>query len=152
MLFRSTTDKITWTSSNPDIATITKEGLITAKKLGTTTITATTDSGIALKRYIRVKLKTPTAPKVKQLTTPSKSYKYRNVRVTWKKNTNAVKYYVYRRKKGYSSYKKIGTTKKTTFDDANKRRSATFYYKIVSVYSNEKCNSFKSPYGKITVK
>ena len=45
-----------------------------------------------------------------------------------------------------------GTTTKTTFDDSNKRRGATFYYKIVSVYSNEKCNSFKSPYGKITVK
>mgnify|MGYP004658892253 FL=1 len=147
-----TTDKITWASSNPDVAPITKDGVITAKKLGTTMITATTDSGIVLTRYIRVKLKTPTAPKVKQLTTPSKSYKYRNVRVTWKKNTNAVKYYVYRRKKGYSSYKKIGTTTKTTFDDSNKRRGATFYYKIVSVYSNEKCNSFKSPYGKITVK
>ena len=147
-----TTDKITWTSSNNDVVSITKDGVITAKKIGTSTITATTDSGIALKRYIRVKLKTPRAPKVKQLTTPSKSYKYRNVRVTWKKNTNAVKYYVYRRKKGYSSYKKIGTTTKTTFDDSNKRRGATFYYKIVSVYSNEKCNSFKSPYSKITVK
>ena len=37
--------KITWVSSNPDVATVDENGLVTAKAIGTATITATTANG-----------------------------------------------------------------------------------------------------------
>ncbi len=41
------TDKtVTWTSSHPDVATVSKDGLVTAVGEGTTTITATTVNGL----------------------------------------------------------------------------------------------------------
>lgn len=41
----ATNKNVTWTSSNEEVATISKTGIITAVKKGTTTITATTEEG-----------------------------------------------------------------------------------------------------------
>lgn len=41
------TDKITWTSSNSEIASVSSNGTVTANKKGIVTITATADSGIS---------------------------------------------------------------------------------------------------------
>lgn len=145
-----TTDKITWTSSDPSIVSVDETGTIIAKKLGTATITATTDSGITLTRNVRVLLVTPSKVKAVKTGGVAKSQKYANVKVTWKKNSYASAYYVYRRKKGVNSYTKIATTKSASYIDKNKRKGQTFYYKIVSVYSNTKCNSTRSAFAKIT--
>lgn len=147
-----TTDKITWTSSNPTVVSVDETGTITAKKLGTATITATTDSGIKLTRNVRVLLITPTNVKATKTSGATKGKKYANVKVTWKKNPNAVMYYVYRRRKGVKSYTKIATTTSAKYIDANKKKGKTFYYKIVSVYSNTKCNSARSSFAKIKIK
>ena len=58
-----TTDTITWTSSNPSVVSVDETGTVKAKKIGSAKITAKTDSGIKLTRYVRVKLKTPTSVK-----------------------------------------------------------------------------------------
>lgn len=147
-----TTDTITWISKNPSIVSVDENGKITAKKLGTTTITATTDSGITLSRDVRVLLVTPTKVKAVKAGGATKGKKYSNIKVTWKKNPNAVKYYVYRRRKDYSSYKKIATVKSAKYTDKNRKKGHTFYYKIVSVYSNTKCNSSRSKFAKIKLK
>lgn len=144
-----TTDKIAWTSSNPSIVSVDEDGKITAKKLGTATITAVTDSGIKLTRSVRVILITPTNVKAVKTSGATKGSKYANIKITWKKNPNAVKYYVYRRRKGETSYKKIATTTSTKYINKNRRKGRTFYYKIVSVYSNTKCNSTRSKFAKI---
>lgn len=93
-----TTDKITWKSDLPSVVSVNSNGNITAKKVGIAKITATTTSGIKVVHYVRVKLKTPTGVKLtkksKKITKKKKSY---SVTVKWTKNTNAVKYYVYRR-------------------------------------------------------
>lgn len=144
-----TTDKITWVSNNPAVATVDQNGTVTAKKVGIAKITATTDHGIKLTRYVRVKLITPTNVKAKKLSTKAKNKKYANIKITWKKNKNAVSYYVYRSKKKGSGYKKIATTKTAKYTDKNRKKGQTFYYKIRSVYSNTKCNSYISKYTKI---
>ncbi len=147
-----TTDKISWTSSMPSIVSVDENGTITAKKVGVATITATTDSGIKLTRSVRVKLVTPTNIKIKKTGGKTKGKKYANVKITWKKNTNAVKYYVYRRMVGKSSYTHIATTTAAKYTDKNKKKGKKYYYKIKSIYSNTKCNSYRSNATKISVK
>lgn len=144
LLPEDTTDKITWKSSDETVATVDENGTVTAKKVGTAKITAATDSGITLTRSIRVKLATPTKVKVKKMSTKAKSKNYANVKITWKKNKNAVCYYVYRSTKKGSGYKKIATTTTAKYVDKNKKKGKTFYYKIRSVYSNTKCNSYRN--------
>lgn len=147
-----TTDKITWISSNPSIVSVDENGTITAKKISVATITAITDSGIKLTRSVRVKLITPTNIKIKKTGGITKGKKYANVKITWKKNTNAVKYYVYRRMAGKSSYTHIATTTTAKYTDKNKKKGKKYYYKIRSIYSNTKCNSYRSKSTKISVK
>lgn len=100
-------------------------------------------------RYVRVKLKTPTSVKAVKTSGSTKSYKYSNVKVTWKKNSSAVKYYIYRRRLGKSKYTKIATTTTNKFINSNVKKGRTYYYKIVAVYSSSLCNSYKSPAAKI---
>lgn len=145
------TDKITWISSAPDIVSVDENGVVIAKKIGVAKITATTDSGIKLTRNVRVKLATPTNVKVKKLSTKAKSKKYVNVKISWRKNKNAVCYYVYRSTKKGSGYKKIATTTTANYIDKNKKKGKTFYYKIRSVYSNTKCNSYRTTGAKIQI-
>lgn len=144
-----TTDTITWTSSNPSVVSVDETGTVKAKKIGSAKITAKTDSGIKLTRYVRVKLKTPTSVKAVKTSGSTKSYKYSNVKVTWKKNSSAVKYYIYRRRLGKSKYTKIATTTTNKFINYNVKKGRTYYYKIVAVYSSSLCNSYKSSAAKI---
>ena len=46
---------LTWTSSNPKVAKVDKNGKITARKKGTATITATADNGVSAKIKVTVK-------------------------------------------------------------------------------------------------
>lgn len=48
--------KLTWTSSRPDIATVDNEGIVTGKKVGTTSITASTTDGTNLKASVDVNI------------------------------------------------------------------------------------------------
>lgn len=145
-----TTDTVKWTSNNTSVATVSDTGLVTAKKVGTAKITAITTSGIKAVRYIRVKLIKPKNVKVKKLSTKAKGIRYANIRITWNKNTNAVKYYVYR--SSGSGYKKIATTKKPKYIDKNKKKGVKYYYKVRAVYSNSKCNSYLSDTKSISLK
>ncbi len=58
----ATNKKVTWSSSNKSVATVSKSGKITAKKPGTTTITVKTKSGgykatckVTVKKYVKLK-------------------------------------------------------------------------------------------------
>lgn len=144
-----TTDAIKWTSNEPKIVSVDAEGKIIAKKVGIAKITAVTTSGIKINRYVRVKLKAPSKVTVKKLFGKAKGKKYANIKVQWKKNKNAVAYYVYRKREGSKTYKKIAVATNNSFVDKNRKKKNTYYYKIKAVYSNSKCNSNNSVAVKI---
>ena len=52
----SDNQKLTWTSSRPDIAIVDNEGVVTGKKVGTTRITASTTDGTNLKASVDVNI------------------------------------------------------------------------------------------------
>ena len=52
----SDNQKLTWTSSRTDIATVDNEGVVTGKKVGTTRITASTTDGTNLKAFVDVNI------------------------------------------------------------------------------------------------
>ncbi len=139
-----TTDKITWTSNYPDIVSVDSNGNINAKKVGIAKITATTTSGIKIYRYVRVKLKSPSKVTLTRKVKKTNGKKKYSVKVKWTKNTNATKYYVYRKMAGNSTYKKIATTAKPQYTDTNVNKNKIYYYKIKAINSNTKLNSDKS--------
>lgn len=146
-----TTDTIKWESNEPGIVTIDETGKIVAKKVGIAKITAATDSGLKVSVYVRVKLKKPTGVSVKKLSTKAKGKKYKNIKIKWKKNSNAVNYYVFRRTSGAKSYKRIATTTTNKYIDKNKKKNKRYYYKIKAVYSNTKLNSDRSKAKSIVI-
>lgn len=98
----ATNQEVTWHSSNTDVATVNSSGQITAKKVGTTTITITTSNGyrttcrVTVVNTVSLKgislNKTSTTIKEKATDTLSVSYNPSNAtnkNVTWKSsNTN----------------------------------------------------------------
>lgn len=53
---------VTWTSSNPEIATVGEDGKVTGVEIGKATITATTKNGISASCEVTVLVRTPTEP------------------------------------------------------------------------------------------
>jgi uncharacterized protein YjdB len=94
--------KVTWESSNTSVASVSSSGKVTAKKVGTATITCTATDGSGKKATCKITVKTPvtkiklnktkaTVKAGKKLTlkatvTPTKAYK----KVTWKSSNTKV--------------------------------------------------------------
>lgn len=76
-----------------------------------------------------VKIKAGTAPKATSITSISSS-KSKQVALKWKKIKGASQYQVYRSTSQNGKYKKIGTTKKTSYTDKKASGGKTYYYKI----------------------
>ena len=91
--------------------------------------------------------------KYKDLSTPKKVKAYKsgksNIKVKWGKVDGSSEYTIYRSTKKNGSYKKIGTTKSTSFKDKSVKKGKTYYYKVVANHSNSKFDSAKSSYAKI---
>lgn len=116
----NTTDKIKWTTANKKIATVTSKGKIKAKKVGNTTITATTTSGkkVNVKVYV-VKQATPsTAIKLnkKKVTIKKGSWYLLSPTLTPSKSTDTIKW--------KSSKKKVASVDKYGFVTAKKKGKA----------------------------
>lgn len=122
-------DIYTLTSSNTNVATVSRDGIVTAKSAGTATITATSINGTTGTLSVKV---VPSAPTGLTVTPKSTS----SVDISWK-STGAAGYYIYRSTKKSSGYKKIDTALTTSYVDKGLTKGKTYYYKVVAYVTSD---------------
>lgn len=118
---------VTWTSSNPEVATVVN-GKITGLKPGTAIITATTANGLKAECSVTIGLAKPKGLKVY-----NGNVNATKLKLSWNAVTGADKYEIYRSKKKNGSYKKVATVKKTSYLDKKLTTGTRYYYKIKAV-------------------
>ena len=118
---------IKWTSSNPEVATVTQAGVIKGKVAGNTTITATSVNGIEATCEVTVK---PSKTSISSITNSTSG-----TVVNWAMNPSASGYYLYR---GSTKIATFETNDVTSYTDKKAKTNGTKYtYKIVAFYQGE---------------
>ena len=69
------------------------------------------------------------------------------VKLTWKKVSGATGYYVYRTDSKKGKYKKIATTKKTSYKNSKLKSNKTYYYKVAA-YKGKKTGTYSKVVSK----
>lgn len=116
------------TTSNPSVATVDANGLVTSKAGGKATITATTINGVTETFEITVQpAKVTNVDAVSQTTS--------SVQVSWKATENVTGYIIYRSTKKSSGFKKVGTSLTNSYTDKGLTKGKTYYYRV-KAYSN----------------
>ena len=120
------TIKVTWKSSDKSVATITSNGITTAKAPGKSTITATLSNGKKLSCIVVVRPVTPTGVKVAQIKKKLK------VSIRWGKVTGIDGYEVLRAVSKNGRYRVIKDVTKagTKYYIDKKVTRKTYYYKV----------------------
>lgn len=116
---------LTWKSSNQSAATVDARGNITATGPGTTTITAVSSSNPSLSANCHVTVAPLGKPSIK-----TASARYDKVRISWKKVPLANGYQIYRSTSKNKGYKRIKTTKGTSYTNRRLKTGKTYYYKV----------------------
>lgn len=111
------------TSSNPAVASVDANGVVTGKAGGTAQITVTTINGTSETVTVKVTPKKVTGVEAVAATTSS-------IKVTWKASENVTGYIVYRSTKKDSGYTKIATTITNSYTDKGLTKGSTYYYKV----------------------
>ena len=109
-------------TSDSGVASVSADGMVTAKKAGKTTITVTDVSGTTGTFTITVKPAKPT-----DLTATPRSTS--SIDLKWK-DTGATGYYIYRATKKNGTYKKIDTVLTNSYTDKGLTKGKTYYYKV----------------------
>ena len=136
--------KVTWSTGNAKIATVSANGKVTAKATGTTTITAkTSDGGRTDSCVIAVKLPAPAISAIK-------SGGNLKVTTTWNVVAGTASYTLLYATEENGTYK----VAKAGIQSAAKAKTVTathaapgykvFYYRVVAVHANTSCNSDRS--------
>lgn len=139
-----TSAEVSFTTSNPSVAAVSKSGLVTAKKKGTATITA---KASGLKATCKV-----TVTEEQKLKTPSLTVKLdsaNGVKLTWKRISGAQGYYIYRSTSKGGSYAKIKTVKGTSFVNNKLKSGKTYYYKVAAYKGSKESARSKAASKKI---
>lgn len=141
------TAKVTWSTSNKKIATVSSSGVVTAKQAGSATITVKVKSSIKATCKVTVK---PAAVKnayLKNVDKNGKSMK-KKLLVTWKRDTKCTGYQIQiSTSKNFKSGVKKATIKKnsTTSKTFTKLKSNSKYYMRIRAY--KKINKKTTYYG-----
>lgn len=116
---------IQWKSSNTKIATVDKNGKITAKSVGKATITATLNSKIKATCKVTV---TPKPTKIKSVAKSGKD----GIKITWNKVSGISNYEIYMSTKSSSGFKKIYTASasKTSYTKTKLKKGKKYYFKL----------------------
>ncbi|MCI8992666.1 MAG: hypothetical protein HFG80_08125 [Eubacterium sp.] len=144
-------DNLAWFSSNQAVASVSRDGTVTALKPGRTTITVKDKkaSGSRASYILYVACSTP--KKVRAYVQNTKSGKNissakRKVTVQWRKTYGASSYVVYRSSKPNGKYRKIAKVRGNSYTDANVKRNRYYYYKVTAKAKDKKTESKKSRY------
>lgn len=117
-----------WKSTKEKIASVSESGCVTAKKVGKTNITITTENGKTSNCTVIVKPKKMSELKVAKKTT-------QKLELRWKKDSSATGYEIYCKEAGNKTYqlvKDIKKKSKTLVTFKNLNSSKKYYYKIRS--------------------
>ena len=135
------------TSSSPAIASVSGTK-VTAKKAGTARIIAAASDGSGVTAEVRVTIRLKAVTKIKAVQRSSGQ----QVAVTFNKISGAKGYDVYRASKKNGAYKKIGSTKTTSFVDQKAQKGKTYFYKITARAAKSESNSLcSSKYASVKV-
>ena len=116
---------VQWKSSNTKIATVDKNGKITAKSAGKVNITAVLNSQAKATCQVSI------APKPTKIKSVKKSGK-NGIKVTWNKVSGISNYQIYMSTKSKSGFKKIATVSasKTSYTKTKLKKGKRYYFKI----------------------
>lgn len=136
---------IIWKTSNKKIATVNKQGKVTAKKYGKVTITATAaDRGkVSYKQQITVVPEAPDEISQSAATTSSVTFK-------WSKVSDAKFYAVYKYNTDTQKYEKIDTCKETSYT-MKASAGKTYKVKVHAVASSDSGNCYSLAFEMLEV-
>ena len=129
----ATNKKVTWSVSNPNVASVSSSGIVTAKKTGFSYIYAKADGRTKACRMF-VRFASPASPKASVVNSST-------LKVTWKKVSGANKYYVFRSTKKASGYKKVATVTTNAYTSKGLKANTAYYYKITAQNANSNYGS-----------
>ncbi|MGN0277646.1 MAG: Ig-like domain-containing protein [Hominisplanchenecus sp.] len=157
-------DAVFWESSDPSVAEVSPDGLVTAKKAGSCTVTATACAVNQISAACTLTVteqqggngnNSGNTAEITSLKKPAsvKAEKYgkKKIRLRWKKVEGATRYRIYRAVKKKGKYTCIRTIKKgktVTFVDGSVKKGKTYYYKI-RAYRTSGGKTIASAYSKI---
>lgn len=111
-----------WSSSRSAVAQVSSSGKVTAKSVGTTTVTVKAgDKKDTCKVTVRPRL---TAIQTIERKTSSK------IKLTWNKKSEADHYRIYRSTSENGTYKLVGQTERGGYLDQNLKPNTTYYYRL----------------------
>lgn len=125
----TTNQKLKWSSSNEEVATVSSKGVVTAKKAGKTTITVVAQDGT--KKSDKCVITVKELPKVTGLKVTAKK---KMAEISWNKVKDADGYIVYMATAKNGTYRKVATVKAEETKVTQKKLSSNkrYYFKVAA--------------------
>ncbi len=124
--YENVSRKFNWFSEIPRIATVDENGNITAKAIGSSTITVKTTDGSDLENSFKLNVVTKPPQNIKTNDTKD------GIKFTWNKDNEVASYNIYKCEEEYGEYEKIDSTQGTTYTDKDVSFGKHYYYKLTT--------------------
>lgn len=144
----TTSGSYKWSSSNPQVASVSENGTVSARRMGAATIKVTDRNNKAITASYTLyvsggKPSRPTAAISGYTNTAGK------VKLSWGKVYGATKYGIYRSTSSNGTYNLIGQSTTASYTDATGEADCCYYYKVSAMAGNILTESELSPWARI---